>query len=503
MVKQFLRGNTRIYQNYIEGKWVNDSNQQFIDIKDPSLDKVVAKTPITSKKTFEKAVDSASDTFQTWKNVSPSERIRYMLKYQSILRDNIDSLAEIITQEEGKTLLDSKGDVIRGLEVVEQCAAYSHLLQGGSLPNISSGMDIHSYKYPLGVCSGIAPFNFPAMIPLWMFTTAITCGNTYILKPSERVSGTVMALIELLEQTGIPDGVVNIVNGGKETVDYILEEDKIKAISFVGSSKVGEYIYKKGTSNGKRVQSNLGAKNHALIMPDAKEDEVVNALCSSAFGASGQRCMALSVAVIVGNADKIVNKIKTKAEAMTISAGINNPDIGPMISDDQKQNVSSIIESSVKEGGSLLLDGRTYKNKDYPNGYFIGPSIIDNVTTNMSCYKNEIFGPVLCIVRVSSFEEGLKIINDNEYGNGTSIFTESGSIARKFQHEVEAGQVGINVPIPVPLPMFSFTGNKKSFLGDANFYGPGAVQFYTQIKTVTSKWKVQVDEFSTAMPLIK
>lgn len=503
MNKFVNKSGIRVYQNYIGGKWKAASSSKFFDIKNPALDVTVAQTPMSNLTDFEEAVKVADDTFKTWRNVSVGERIRYMLKYQHLLRQNIDELAKLISEEQGKTLLDAKGDVIRGIEVVEHCASFGTLLLGDSLQNISNSMDLHSYKYPLGVCAGVAPFNFPAMIPLWMYTTGITCGNTYILKPSERVSGTAMMLMELLEQTGLPAGVVNMVHGGKDIVDGILDHPKIKAVSFVGSSHVGEYLYKRGTQNGKRVQSNLGAKNHALIMPDANKDDVINSITSAGFGASGQRCMALSVAIFVGESQKWIEDVIEKAQTLKISIGTENPDLGPLISREQKERITKIIHNAKKEGASVRLDGTNFVHPTYKNGYFIGPTLIDNVTTSMECYNEEIFGPVLCVIRANSFEEALKIINDNKYGNGTAIFTKSGAVARTFQHEVEAGQIGINVPIPVPLPMFSFTGNKSSFLGDINFYGKGAVQFYTQYKTVTSKWKTTVDEFSTAMPLVK
>jgi malonate-semialdehyde dehydrogenase (acetylating)/methylmalonate-semialdehyde dehydrogenase len=503
MNKFLNKSGVRVYQNYVGGKWRASSSGKFFDVKNPALDVTVAQTPLSNEKDFSEAIDAAQEAFKTWRNVSATERVRYMLKYQHLLRENIDALAQLISEEQGKTLLDAKGDVIRGIEVVEHCGSFGSLLLGESLQNISAGMDLHSYRYPLGVCAGVAPFNFPAMIPLWMYTTAISCGNTYIMKPSERVSGTSMLLMDLLAQTGLPEGVVNIVHGDKVIVDQILDHSAIKAISFVGSSHVGEYIYKRGTQNGKRVQSNLGAKNHALVMPDANKEDVINSLTSAAFGASGQRCMALSVAVFVGESQVWIDEIIEKAKTLKISIGSENPDLGPLISKEQRKKVIKIIKQAKSEGASVRLDGSDFVHPTYKNGYFLGPTLIDNVSTDMQCYNEEIFGPVLCVIRAKTFEEALKIINANKYGNGTSIFTKSGAVARTFQHEVEAGQVGINVPIPVPLPMFSFTGNKSSFLGDLNFYGKGAVQFYTQAKTVTSKWKTSTDEFSTAMPLVK
>lgn len=503
-MKQFLsKENIRVYKNFIGGKWVQSNSKIFKDIKNPALDKIVAQVPMSNDSDFKNAGLAATEAFKTWKNVSVSERARYMLKYQSLLRENIEELAQLITEEQGKTLADARGDVIRGIEVVEFCASVPSLMMGETLGNVSAHMDTYSYRYPLGVCAGIAPFNFPAMIPLWMFTLGITCGNTYIFKPSERVAGTSMLLMQLLADTKMPEGVVNMVHGDKQAVDWLLNSPDIKSVSFVGSSPIGEYIHQKGTHNGKRVQSNMGARNHAVIMPDANREDVINSLTSAAFGASGQRCMALSVAIFVGDSKQWISDIAQKAKGLTVSAGINNPDLGPLISREQQLKVRKIIKHASSEGADVLLDGSDYVNPKYPDGYFIGPTLIAGVKQSMECYKQEIFGPVLCVMTVDTFEEALQIINENEYGNGTAIFTKSGAVARKFQNDVEVGQIGINVPIPVPLPMFSFTGNKGSFRGDLNFYGKAGVHFYTQLKTVTSKWKTTVDEFSTSMPTLK
>lgn len=503
-MKQFVSKNgIRVYKNFIHGKWVDSTSTDHIEIKNPALDKTIAHVPKSTQQEFDTAITSSDEAFKTWKNVPVSERVRYMLKYQHLLRENIDPLAQLITEEQGKTLADAKGDVIRGIEVVEFCASIGSLIMGESLSNVSSNMDTYSYRYPLGICSGVAPFNFPVMIPLWMFTIGITCGNTYIMKPSERVTGASMLLMQLLAETKLPPGVVNMVHGDRDVVDMVLNEPKIKSVSFVGSTHVGEYIYQKGTQSGKRVQSNMGAKNHAVVMPDANKEEVINCIVSAGFGASGQRCMALSTVILVGEAKNWLGDIAKKTQSLSISAGIENPDIGPVISRTQQLKIREIIKEAKSEGAKVILDGSNFVHQKYQNGYFLGPTIISDVKTNMNCYKTEIFGPVLCVMFAETFDEALKIVNDNEYGNGTAIFTRSGSIARRYQHEVEVGQIGINVPIPVPLPMFSFTGNKGSFLGDLNFYGKAGVHFYTQMKTITSKWKNDADEFSTSMPLMK
>lgn len=503
-MRQFIgKNNVRTYQNWIAGKWTDCTSGAFKEVRNPAQDTVVAQVPMSCKNDFDKAVEAAKDAFKTWKNVSVSERARYMLKYQTLLRNHTEELAQLITEEQGKTLADARGDVIRGIEVVEYCASIPSLMMGETVGNIAHHLDSYSYRYPLGVCAGIAPFNFPVMIPLWMFTMGATCGNTYIMKPSERVPGASMLLMQLLAETKLPDGVVNLVHGDKGAVDMILDEPAIKSVSFVGSSPVGEYIYKRGTQNGKRVQSNMGAKNHAVIMPDANKEDVINSLVSAAFGASGQRCMALSVAVFVGESKAWIPEIVEKAKTLKVSAGIENPDIGPLISKEQQEKIKKIIKNAAKEGAELLLDGSSFVHPQYPNGYYLGPTVITNVKPEMECYKTEIFGPVLCIVQLDTFDEALEFVNKHPYGNGTAIFTKSGAVARRYQHEVEAGQVGINVPIPVPLPMFSFTGNKGSFMGDLNFYGKAGVHFYTQMKTVTAKWKTTADEFSTAMPLMK
>lgn len=364
---------------------------------------------------------------------------------------------------------------------------------GESVQNVGTGIDIYSYRYPLGVCAGIAPFNFPAMIPLWMFPLSITLGNTYVLKPSEKVPGATEIIIDLLKESGVPDGVVNVVHGGVPTVTNICTHKDIKAVSFVGSNQAGEYIYKTASNHGKRAQVNMGAKNHAIIMPDAEKEDAINNVIGACFGSTGQRCMAIAVAVMVGDSAKWIPEIVEKVKGLTVGAGKDNPDVAPLQSKAALEKVNALIADGEKNA-TLLLDGRNVKVDGYPNGNFVGPTIIDNVKPGMKCYDEEIFGPVMIIVRAETLQEAIDLINNNHWGNGTAIFTKNGHIARKFQHEIHPGQIGINLPIPVPLPMFSFTGNKQSMWGTSNFYGKGAVQFNTQWKTITARWKEESAE---------
>jgi malonate-semialdehyde dehydrogenase (acetylating)/methylmalonate-semialdehyde dehydrogenase len=429
-----------------------------------------------------------------------------MHDYATLIRRDTPKIAALMTLEHGKTTLDAKGDTYRGQEVVEHSCNISHIMTGETIENISKGIDCYSFRAPLGVCAGIAAYNFPAMIPLWTFPVAITCGNTFVLKPSEKVPGTVEYLMKLLNEINLPKGVVNVVQGGFETTAQICEHPGIKAISFVGGNNAGEYVYKNGTANGKRVQSNMGAKNHCLVMPDCDKEDALNALTNATFGATGQRCMALSVAVFVGESHKWVEELVPKAKSFKIGRGDEEGiDISPVAYPELKERIVSIVKSAKKEGATLVLDGSDYVNPQYPQGNFVAPTIIDNVTPDMTCYKEEIFGPVLVCVKVNTLQEGIDFINNNAWGNGTAIFTRSGSAARKFQNEVEVGQIGVNIPIPVPLPMFSFTGSKRSFAGDLNFYGKNGVRFYTQLKTITARWKEETEftKLTTAFPTYK
>ncbi|WP_430736907.1 CoA-acylating methylmalonate-semialdehyde dehydrogenase [Psychrobacter sp. VH5] len=475
-------------QQLINGQFVDSTTNEWIDITDPASQEVIAKVPQTTDDEINQAVAAAQTAFQTWRKTPITTRARIFLKYQQLIREHMDELAETLTAEQGKTIADARGDVFRGLEVVEHAAGIANLQIGDFVENVASGVDTYSIWQPLGVCAGITPFNFPAMIPLWMFPMAIATGNTFILKPSEQDPMVTMRLVELAIEAGVPEGVLNVVHGGKATVDAICDHPDIKAVSFVGSSAVGKHVYERASQSGKRAQCMMGAKNHGVILPDANKEQTLNQLAGAAFGAAGQRCMALSVVVLVGAAGEWIDDIKAKAESLVVSAGKNDKDLGPLISPAAKARVEHLIGTGVEEGASLLLDGRGITVEGFEKGNFVGPTIFDNVTSGMQIYKEEIFGPVLCIMRADSLDEAIELLNANPHGNGTAIFTQSGAAAHKFQQDVQVGQIGINLPIPVPLPMFSFSGSRASKLGDLGPYGKQAVQFYTQTKTVTARW---------------
>mmetsp|Transcript_5343 Transcript_5343/g.12916 ORF Transcript_5343/g.12916 Transcript_5343/m.12916 type:complete len:522 (-) Transcript_5343:189-1754(-) len=504
LTRRFLSASTTTIPLYINGKFQQSKATEFFPVVNPATQEVVSKVPIATKDELQSAVDAASGAFLAWRDVTPSERQRLMFRYQHLIRDNMDSLASLITEEQGKTLVDAKGDVFRGLEVVEfACGAASHQM-GETVENVGGGLDTYSYRQPLGVCGGIAPFNFPAMIPLWMFPLAIATGNTFVLKPSERVPSTMVRLCELADEAGFPPGTLNMVHGTHDCVNFLCDAPEIKALSFVGSNQAGEHIWNRGGKAGKRMQVNMAAKNHAAILPDSSRAHVTNSLVGAAFGAAGQRCMALSTVVCVGETSEWMRDVAEKAAALKMGAG-NDPstDIGPLISPAAKQRVEDIIQSSVDEGATLLLDGRNCKPPGAPNGNFVGPTIITGVKPHMRCYKEEIFGPVLVCLEASSLEEAITIINANPWANGSAIFTTSGASAREFQNRIDAGNVGINVPIPVPLPFFSFTGAKASMLGDLHFYGKEGIQFFTKPKTVTANWTPDVAAgVKTAMPIL-
>ena len=475
-------------QQLINGQFVQSNTDEWIDITDPATQEVIAKVPQTTNDEINQAVAAAQTAFETWRKTPITTRARIFLKYQSLIRDHMDELAEILTAEQGKTIADARGDVFRGLEVVEHAAGIANLQIGDFVENVASGVDTYSIWQPLGVCAGITPFNFPAMIPLWMFPMAIATGNTFILKPSEQDPMVTMRLVELAIEAGVPEGVLNVVHGGKATVDAICDHPDIKAVSFVGSTHVGKHVYERASQSGKRAQCMMGAKNHGVILPDANKEQTLNQLAGAAFGAAGQRCMALSVVVLVGAAGAWIDEIKAKAESLVVSAGKNDKDLGPLISPAAKARVEHLIDTGVEEGASLILDGRGITVEGFEKGNFVGPTIFDNVTSDMQIYQQEIFGPVLCIMRANSLDEAIELLNANPHGNGTAIFTQSGAAAHKFQQDIQVGQIGINLPIPVPLPMFSFSGSRASKLGDLGPYGKQAVQFYTQTKTVTARW---------------
>src|SRR3984893_5904279 len=473
----------------INGEWLDSTTTHWRDVINPATQEVLARVPLATTAEVNRAVAAAKQAFKSWRKTPIGTRARIFLKYQQLIREHMKELAAILTAEQGKTLPDAEGDIFRGLEVVEHAANIGILQLGEMAPNVATGVDTYTLLQPLGVCAGIPPFNFPAMIPLWMFPMAIVCGNTFVLKPSEQDPLTPMLLAELALDAGVPRGVLNIVHGGKRAVDAICTHPDIVAISFVGSTAVGTHVYNLGTQHGKRVQAMMGAKNHAVVMPDANKEQSLNALVGATFGAAGQRCMATSVTVLVGEAQRWIPDIVAKAITLKVNAGSEKgADLGPVVSKNAKQRILGLLEDGIKEGAKLELDGRGVKVNGYEQGNFIGPTIFSGVTPEMKIYTTEIFGPVMVIVGVDTLSEAIELINKNPFGNGTGLFTQSGAAARKFQSEIDVGQVGINVPIPVPVPFFSFTGSRGSKLGDLGPYGKQVVQFYTQPKTVTSRW---------------
>ncbi|MGD0491011.1 MAG: CoA-acylating methylmalonate-semialdehyde dehydrogenase [Steroidobacteraceae bacterium] len=473
----------------LDGKFVESKSAEWQDVVNPATQEVLAQVPFATDAEIEAAVASAKAAFKTWKHTPIAARARIMLKLQALVRENMSRIAQTLSAEQGKTLADAEGDVFRGLEVVEHACSIGTLQLGEFAENVAGGVDTYTMRQPIGVCVGISPFNFPAMIPLWMFPMAIVCGNTFVLKPSEQDPMTPMLLAELALQAGIPPGVLNIVHGGKRSVEALCAHRDVAAVSFVGSTHVGTLVYNLASQHGKRVQCMMGAKNHAVVMPDANKEHALNALVGATFGAAGQRCMATSVTVLVGEAQKWIPDIVSKAKTLKVSAGTEKgADLGPVVSKSAKNRVVGLIDDGVKEGAKLELDGRSIKVAGYEKGNFVGPTIFSAVKPEMKIYTTEIFGPVMVIVAVNTLDEAIALINDNPMGNGTGIFTQSGAAARKFQSEIDVGQVGINVPIPVPVPFFSFTGSRGSKLGDLGPYGKQAVQFYTQTKTITSRW---------------
>mmetsp|Transcript_38055 Transcript_38055/g.81041 ORF Transcript_38055/g.81041 Transcript_38055/m.81041 type:complete len:535 (-) Transcript_38055:195-1799(-) len=485
---------------FLNNQLIHSSSTESVPVQCPATQRVLAYTPIATPSEMEAAVAAARAAFPAWSGTSISNRARVFFKLQALIREHTQELAELISAEHGKTVDDAKGDIFRGLEVVEHACSATSLQMGETVPNVATGVDTHSYRLPLGVCAGIAPYNFPAMIPLWMFPMAIVCGNTYVLKPSERVPLTTMMLAELAREAGLPDGVLNIIHGTHDAVNFICDAPDIRAISFVGSDSAGKHVYTRGSANGKRVQANLGAQNHAVVLEDADPQAAMSALAAAGFGAAGQRCMAISRVVLVGKAREWLPQLVEKAASLKVGAGTTaGVDVPPLNSRQAMERVERLIAVGVTEGASVALDGRGYKVEGYPEGNFVGPTVVTDVSTSMELYRTEVFGPVLQVLNAETLDEAIAVVNANPYGNGTALFTCSGAAARKFTHEADVGQIGINLPIPVPLPMFSFTGNRGSILGDQNFYGKAAVHFFTQWKTVTSSWK-QDRNVSASMP---
>ncbi len=486
-----IREDIQVKKHFINGEYVAGKSGRTSDIYNPALGEVQAKAPLASKSEIAEVVKIAKKAFETWREVPPAKRAAIMFKYRELIIEHMDELALLVSKEHGKTIEDAKGSIGRGLEVVEFCTGITSHLKSDFTENVSANIDSYNLRQPLGVCAGITPFNFPAMVPMWMFPVAICSGNTFILKPSEKDPSTPLRLAELLHEAGLPKGVFNVVMGDKEAVDAILEHQDIEAVSFVGSTQVGEYIYKKGTSHNKRVQALCGAKNHMVIMPDADVDLSVNSLLGSVYGSAGERCMAISVAVIVGDemADKVIEKLAPKVKGLKIGA-YDKPgvEMGPIISKESLEKIKNYIKEGQDKGAELVLDGRGISVPDHEKGFFIGGCIFDKVKPDMSIYTDEIFGPVLSIVRVKTYDEAIKLVNEHEYGNGTAIFTKDGDTARHFSHNVKIGMVGINVPIPVPVAYHSFGGWKRSLFGNNSIHGMEGVRFYTQLKTITSRW---------------
>lgn len=494
-------------KNFINGQFVDSNTDSWVDVHNPATNEVVTRVPNSTEDEMNAAIQAAVDAYPAWRDTSVMHRQNIMFKLANLIRENTEALKESITLEQGKTLADAAGDVLRGQQVVDFAIGIPSALMGETVANVATDMDTYSYRVPLGVCAGITPFNFPAMIPLWMFPLSIACGNTYVLKPSERDPGATMLLMQMAKEAGVPDGVVNVFHGTHDAVNKVCDHEYIRAISFVGSDTAGEHVYNRGCANGKRVQSNMGAKNHGVIMPDANKENTLNQLVGAAFGACGQRCMALSTVVFVGESKHWMKDLISRAKALKVNAGIvPGTDVPPLITPQAKERVERLVQSGIDQGAECILDGRGIVVPGYEKGNFVGPTILTGVKPHMECYTEEIFGPVLVCLEVDTMDEALELIKNNRYGNGTALFTNSGAAARKFTNEVEAGQIGINVPIPVPLPFFSFTGNRGSFRGDLNFYGKAGVNFFTQPKTVTSLWKsadVTHAQSATTMPIMK
>ncbi len=479
-----------LIEHFIDGKIVSGTSDRKGKVFNPAIGKQESEVRLGTKQDLDLAVQKAKKAFETWSNVTPIQRARIIFKYKEIIEKNSDLLAKMIVSEHGKVYEDAKGSLTRGLEVVEFACGIPQMLKGDFTENVGTNIDSWSVRQPLGVCAGITPFNFPAMVPMWMFPMAIACGNTFVLKPSEKDPSCPLKLAELFSEAGLPDGVLNVVNGDKEVVDAILEHKDISAVSFVGSTPIAKYIYENAAKNEKRVQALGGAKNHCVVMPDCDLDQAVNGLMGAAYGSAGERCMAQSVAVAVGNVgDKLVDELCKKVEALKIGPGMDkNSEMGPLVTKEHLERVRGYVDLGIKEGADLVVDGRDIKLQGYEDGYYIGGCLFDNVKKDMRIYKEEIFGPVLSVVRAKDFNEALNLINDHEFGNGTSIYTRDGDAGRTFANQIKVGMVGINIPIPVPVAFHSFGGWKRSLFGDQHMHGPEGVRFYTKLKTITSRW---------------
>ncbi len=482
---------TREIGHFVGGKNIKGTSGRFGDVFDPNTGEVQARVALASADEIHKAVEASKAAQIKWGQTNPQRRIRVLIEFYNLAMKEIDSLAEMLSSEHGKTVPDAKGDVQRGIEVVEFAIGAPHLLKGDYTDGAGPGIDMYSMRQPLGVVAGITPFNFPAMIPMWMFAPALASGNGFILKPSERDPSVPMRLGELLSEAGLPDGLFNVVNGDKEAVDALLENPDVHALSFVGSTPIAEYVYQTGAANGKRIQALGGAKNHLIVMPDADMDMTVDALIGAGYGSAGERCMAISVAVPVGEeaAGALLEKLIPRVESLKIGPSSDaDADYGPVVSKQHQEKIMSYVDLGVEEGAKLLVDGRDFAMQGYESGYFVGGCLFDEVTPDMRIYKEEIFGPVLSVVRAKNYEEALRLPSEHEYGNGVAIYTRDGDTARDFAHRVQVGMVGINVPIPVPLAYHSFGGWKRSLFGGHNQHGPDSFHFFTKAKTVTARW---------------
>ena len=484
--------------HFINGAQVKGTSGDFGDVYNPATGEVQAKLPLANPAEVSKAVEDAAEAQIAWGATNPQKRARVMMKMVALMNRDMDVLAEALSREHGKTIPDAKGDLQRGLEVIEYCVGAPQMLKGEYTDDAGPGIDMYSMRQPLGVVASIMPFNFPAMMPLWHVGPALACGNAVVLKPSERDPSVPLMLAELFVEAGLPKGVFQVVNGTKEAVDTLLDHEIIQGVSFVGSTPIAQYIYSRATANGKRAQCFGGAKNHLIVMPDADMDQAADALIGAGFGAAGERCMAVSVAVPVGEetADRLINALVPRIEKLRVAPYTDGDDVdfGPVVTREAKERILGLIQSGVDQGAELVVDNRDFKLQGYENGFFVGPHLFDRVTPDMDIYKQEIFGPVLSTVRAGSYEEALKLAMDHEYGNGTAIFTRDGDTARDFAHRVNIGMVGINVPIPVPLAYHTFGGWKKSMFGDLNQHGPDSFKFYTRTKTITTRWPSGIKE---------
>lgn len=486
-------------ENIINNKRSASKSGKEQPVYNPATGEAIDSLGLSSAEEVNAAIDAAAAAFPAWSTLPPLKRASIMFRFNELIGQNADAIAREISREHGKTHEDALGEVQRGKEVVEFCCGIPQLLKGEFSRNVGPSIDSYSDRQGLGVCAGITPFNFPAMVPLWMYPVAIACGNTFVLKPSERDPSAVMMLAELFHEAGLPEGVLNVVHGDKTAVDAILDSEIVQAVSFVGSTPIAEYVYQRGTQSGKRVQALGGAKNHMVVMPDADLDQAVDALMGAGFGSAGERCMAISVAVPVGEetADRLVEKLRPRVEALKVGpSDDSDAEMGPVITADAKSRIVGLIDDGVNAGAELVVDGRSLSLQGYENGYFLGGSLFDRVTTDMRIYKEEIFGPVLSVVRAQKYDEAVQMINDHEYGNGTAIFTRDGDAARSFTDSIQVGMVGVNVPIPVPVAYHSFGGWKRSLFGDHSIYGPEGVHFYTRLKTITTRWPTGIKEGS-------